>query len=101
MQTLAVVGNQPPRLVTRGDVRAFEEASMSNFVQYDALIGPRSANSRTAPRIINMLLSTARWHNSSRSKASNQICLKANATLSADSISARHGFKDPGGLSQL
>src|SRR5438477_7175228 len=28
MQTLAVVGNEPPELVTRGDVRALEEVSM-------------------------------------------------------------------------
>src|SRR5437773_360192 len=28
MQPLAVVGNQPPKLATRGDVRALEEGSM-------------------------------------------------------------------------
>ena len=28
MQTLAVVGNQPPKLATRGDVRALEEVPM-------------------------------------------------------------------------
>ena len=28
MQMLAVVGKQPPKLATRGDVRALEEASM-------------------------------------------------------------------------